>query len=182
MAAMGDRALDLCGRTADGLMISNLSPPAFTRRAAGIVARGARAAGRSMPAEVVQYVSVAIDDDRDAARRRAKATVGAMLVAYCHEGRASAATQSAVRDYNGLPPAEFERVVQRLAQGEAPTGVIDEALLDRYALAGTVSECLERGEAYADAGATELGLSFAGDRPLHDIARLGRALRPAPLS
>src|SRR5438876_2097012 len=180
MAAMGDRALDLCGRIADGLMISNLSPPAFTRRAVGIVARGAATAGRPTPAEVVQYVTVAMDDDRQAARQRAKATVGAMLVAYCHEGRASAATQSAVRDYNGLAPEDFERIVQRLALGGTAASVIDDALLDRYAIAGTASECLERCEAYGDAGATELGLSFAGDQPLRDIARFGRAYHGQP--
>ena len=176
MAAMGDQALDLCGRIADGLMISNLSPPAFTRRAVGVVARGAVAAGRPMPAEVVQYVTAAIDDDRHAARERAKATVGAMLVAYCHDGRASAATQSAVRDHNALAPAEFDRIVRRLALGEPPGSVIDDALLDRYAVAGTASECLERCDAHGDAGATELGLWFAGDHPLRDIARLGREL------
>ena len=129
-----------------------------------------------MPAEVVQYVTAAIDDDRHTARSRAKATVGPMLVAYCHEGRASAATQSAVRNYNGLARDEFDRIVGRLAQGEAPTSVIDDALLDGYAVAGTVKECLERCDAYGDAGTTELGLWFAGDRPLHDIARVGRAL------
>src|SRR5436309_48938 len=68
MAAMGDQALDLCGRIADGLMISNLSPPAFTRRAVGIVARGAAAAGKPMPAEIGQYVTGPIDDERH--RRR----------------------------------------------------------------------------------------------------------------
>src|SRR5262249_28918785 len=107
MAAMGDRALDLCGRIADGFMISNLSPPAFARQGVGRGARGAGGAGRPMPAEVVQYVTGAIDDDRLEARRRAKDIVGAMLVAYCHDGRASAATQSAVRDYNDLAPEEF---------------------------------------------------------------------------
>ena len=129
-----------------------------------------------MPSDVVQYVTAAIDDDRHAARQRAKATVGAMLVAYCHDGRASAATQSAVRDYNGLAPAEFDRIVRRLALGETAASVIDDTVLDAYAVAGTVSECLERCEAYGDAGATELGLWFASDRPLRDIACLGRAL------
>jgi 5,10-methylenetetrahydromethanopterin reductase len=179
MAAMGDQALDLCGRIADGLLISNLSPTAFTRRAVAVVARGAVAAGKPMLAEVVQYVTGAIDDDRQEARRRAKATVGAMLVAYCHDGRASAATRSAVRDYSGFAPEEFERIVHRLAQGDTAADVIDDALLDRYALAGTVTECLDRCDAYGDAGATELGLWFAGDQPLHDIARFGRALDSA---
>jgi len=177
MAAMGDRALDLCGRIADGLMISNLSPPAFTRRAVDLVARGAVAAGRPMPTEVVQYVTGAIDDDRLEARRRAKDIVGAMLVAYCHDGRASAATQSAVRDYNDLAPEEFARIVRRLAQGETGASVIDDALLDRYAVAGTATECLDRCSTYAHAGATEVALSFAGDQSSRDITRFGRALQ-----
>src|SRR5437867_1997827 len=117
MAAMGDQALDLCGRIADGLIISNLSPPAFTRRAVGVVARGAAAAGRPMPAEVVQYVTGAIDEDRHEARRRAKAVVGAMLVAYCHDGRASAATQSAVRAHHGREDDHGQRRVRPRAAG-----------------------------------------------------------------
>jgi len=176
MAAMGDRALELGGRIADGLMISNLSPPAFTRRAVGIVARGAAAAGTPMPAEVVQYVTCAIDDDPDEARRRAKAAVGQMLVTYCHEGRATAATQSAVRDYNGLTADEFKRLLELLARGESAARVIDDELLDRYAIAGTADECVDRCAAYGDAGATELGVWFAGDQPLRDIARFGQAL------
>ena len=35
MAAVGDQALRLAGELADGLMISNMSPPAYTRRAVG---------------------------------------------------------------------------------------------------------------------------------------------------
>src|SRR5262249_57735819 len=144
VAAMGDRALDLGGRIADGLLISNLSPPAFTRRGVDLAARGAVVAGRPMPAEVVQYVTGAIDDDRLEARRRAKDIVGAMLVAYCHDGRASAATQSAVRDYNDLAPEEFARIVRRLAQGETGASVIDDAWIDRCAVAGTSTACTDR--------------------------------------
>lgn len=55
MAAMGDRSLALCGRIADGLIVSNMCPPAYTRRAAGIVREAAQRAGRPMPA-VVQDV------------------------------------------------------------------------------------------------------------------------------
>src|SRR5437870_9070725 len=96
MAAMGDQALDLCGQIADGLMISNLSPPAFTRRAGGVVAPGAAAAGRPMPAEVVQYVTGAIDDDRPDAPRRAKAHGGAKRAPPAHHGRAAAGCLSGV--------------------------------------------------------------------------------------
>jgi 5,10-methylenetetrahydromethanopterin reductase len=180
MAAMGDQALALAGRIADGVMISNLSPPAFTRRALGIVARAAAEAGRQIPAEIVQYVTCAIGDDAAEARRRAKRAVGRMLVTFCHEGHASEATQSAMRDYNGLAPREFASIIDRLARGEPAPDVIDDELITRYAVAGTVEECVERFDAYRDAGVTEIGLALAGDQPLLDIARVGQALSSRP--
>ena len=180
MAAMGDQALALAGRIADGVMISNLSPRAFTRHALGIVARAAAEAGRPMPAEVVQYVTCAIGDDAAEARRRATRAVGRMLVTFCHEGHASAATQSAMRDYNGLAPGEFANIIERLARGEPAPDVIDDELLDCYAVAGTVDDCVRRFDAYADAGVTEIALALAGDEPLLDIARIGQALSSRP--
>ena len=50
MAARGEQALALCGKIADGLMISNMCPPDFTRHAVEIIAqvraRGGTAAAR----------------------------------------------------------------------------------------------------------------------------------------
>jgi hypothetical protein len=46
LAAMADRSLALCGRLADGLIVSNLCPPAYTARAVAIVPESAAAAGR----------------------------------------------------------------------------------------------------------------------------------------
>src|SRR5215468_6928384 len=73
MAARGEQALTLCGKIADGLMISNLCPPEFTRQAVDVVAKSARAAGRTVSAEVVQYVPCAVRHDRAEAQRLAKA-------------------------------------------------------------------------------------------------------------
>src|SRR6478672_13052775 len=64
MAARGEQALALCGAIADGLMISNMCPPGFTRQAVGAVRQAARAARRAAPAEVVQYVPCAVRPDR----------------------------------------------------------------------------------------------------------------------
>ena len=174
MAAMGDQALRLCGELADGLMVSNMAPPAFTRRALGIAARTATTIGRSTPIETVQYVPCAIREDGAEARQLAKGAVGRMLSTFWRGGHASAATQSALRDYNARDPDEFARIMQRLTAGEPASGVIDDALLRNYAVAGTPSECLEQCEAFADAGVTELGLWFVGDRPSADIATFGR--------
>jgi 5,10-methylenetetrahydromethanopterin reductase len=175
-AAMGDQALRLCGELADGLMISNMSPPAFTRRAADIISRSAAAAGRAAPSEIVQYVPCAVGDDGDEARARAKATVGRMLSAYWNDGVASAATRSALRDYNDVDPETFTRAIRRLASGEPAADVIDDALLRHYAIAGTGDECLEQSRAYAGAGVTELAVWFAGPASAAEITRFGRAV------
>ena len=79
MAARGEQALALCGTIADGLMISNMCPPGFTREAVGAVRQAARAARRAAPAEVVQYVPCAVRPDRGEAHALAKATIAEML-------------------------------------------------------------------------------------------------------
>jgi len=176
MAAVGDQALRLCGELADGLMISNMCPPGYSRRAVGIVAGAAAAIGRPRPAEVVQYVPCAMRDDAGEARALAKATVGAMLAAYWRGGQAAPATQSALRDHSATEPAEFGRIMDRLGRGEPGHDVLGDRFLANYAVAGTTSQCLERFEAYREAGVTELAVWPVGDQPVDTIARLGRAL------
>ena len=75
MAARGEQALALCGAIADGLMISNMCPPGFTRQAVEVIRKSALAAGRAEPAEVVQYVPCAVRPDRAQAHALAKATI-----------------------------------------------------------------------------------------------------------
>jgi 5,10-methylenetetrahydromethanopterin reductase len=176
MAAMGDQALRLCGELADGLMISNMSPPVFTRRAVEIVARSAAAAGRQPPRETIQYVPCSIGEDGTEARQRAKALVGGMLTSYWQGGGTSAATLSALRDYNGIDPEKFKHTMQRLVSGEPAPSVIDDVLLRQYAIAGTASECFEQCRVYGEAGVTELGIWFAAPQVIEEITRFGRLL------
>ena len=46
---MADRSLTLCGRLADGLIVSNLCPPAYTARAVAIVRESAAVAKFATP-------------------------------------------------------------------------------------------------------------------------------------
>ena len=172
-AAMGDQALRLSGEIADGVMISNLVPPAFTRRAVGIVREAAARARRPAPREVVQYVPCAVRDDGDEARRLAGGAVAAMLTAY--NATASTATRAAMSSYSGLSPDEFAQTMARLGRGEP----MDAALLSRYAVAGTPDECVAQCRAYADAGVTELAMAPIGECAVDGIAQLGRAVSEA---
>jgi 5,10-methylenetetrahydromethanopterin reductase len=176
VAAMGDHALRLCGEIADGHMISNLSPLAFTRRAVEIVAHSAASAGRSAPRETIQYVPCAIGDNGAEARQRAKAMVGGMLASFWQSRGTSAATRSALRNYNGVDPEKFDHLMQRLVMGAPAGDVIDDELLGQYAIAGTARECLEQCHAYGDAGVTEVGIWFAAPQAIAEIARFAGVL------
>ena len=176
MAAVGDQALRLAGELADGLMISNMSPPAYTRRAVGIMTAAAQAAGRSRPSEVIQYAPCAIEADGREARRLAKNLVGGMLSAFWRGGKASAATQSALRDYSGVDPDAFARMMARLGARASGESVFDDRFAALYSVAGSPQECRGALRVYGEAGVTELGVWFAADRAIESIERLGRVL------
>jgi len=171
-AAMGEQALRLCGEIADGVIVSNLVPPAFTRRAVGLIREGAARVGRPAPREIVQYVPCAVRDDGAEARRLAKRHVSAMLTAYA--ATASAATRAAMAEFGR--PEDFARAMQRLARGEPAEAAIDDRLLAEYAVAGTPQECIAQCNAYAEAGVTELAMAPIGERGADDIARVGAAM------
>ena len=171
-AAMGPQALRLCGEIADGVIISNLVPPAFTRRAVTIIRESAMRMNRHAPGDIVQYVPAAIHDDGAEARRIAKGRVAAMLTAYAET--ASAATRAAMGEHGR--PQDFAHAMSRLARGEAPEDAIDDRLLAEYAIAGTPDECLAQAKVYAEAGVTELAIAPLGEHAADDIARLGRAM------
>ena len=58
-AAMGEQALRLCGEIADGVIISNLVPTAFTRRAVAIIHEAATSTRRSVAAMLTAYAQTA---------------------------------------------------------------------------------------------------------------------------
>jgi alkanesulfonate monooxygenase SsuD/methylene tetrahydromethanopterin reductase-like flavin-dependent oxidoreductase (luciferase family) len=172
MAARGDKALRLCGRIADGLVVSNMCPPGYTARARDIVRQAAAQSDRTLPAAIIQYVPCIASPDGAQARTAVKKTLAAMLRQFW----AIPSAQVAMR-HSGIPDAELLAAVDRVAGGEPDA--LDDRFVDAFAIAGTADACLERINAYARAGVTELVLTFVGADPLADIAYLGRALKPS---
>jgi 5,10-methylenetetrahydromethanopterin reductase len=175
MAARGDKALALCGRIADGLMISNMCPVNFTRHAVDRVRRSAHAAGRPPTAEVIQYVPCAVRRERAEAYRLARAALDQMLPAFWSLGRKVPAAKAALLRADGLSEQDFTRAVERLRAGA--TEVLDDRFVAAFAIAGTAQDCLAQARRYGEAGATELALAFAGDQPEADMRYLGEAMR-----
>jgi 5,10-methylenetetrahydromethanopterin reductase len=174
MAARGDKALRVCGRIADGLVVSNMCPPGYTARARDIVRQAAAQCDRTMPATVIQYVPCIASPDGAQARTAVKKTLAAML----RQFSAIPSAQVAMR-HSGIPDAELLAAVNRIAGGEPPESALDDRFVDAFAIAGTADACVERINTYARAGVTELVLTFVGADPLADIAYLGGALKPS---
>lgn len=158
MAARGPQALALSGRIADGLMISNMCPPGFAAHAAGI----------ARPGRLVQYVPCIVAADGDAARSAIKPVLAGMLKTFWTLGQTVPAAKASLVDHSGIPPADFAT-----AAASPETG-IDRRFIDAFSIAGTVEECRTRIEAYAEAGVTDLVLTFVGADPLADMERLAR--------
>ena len=174
-ASMGDRSLELCGRLADGLIVSNLCPPGYSRRAAGIVQQSAATAGRK-PLDIVQYVPCAVRAHRDEARHAAKVAIGEMLAAFWPAGSDWPALRETIVAHSGITKSEMTAVLDRLRHGEAAERVLDDRFVDAFAIAGTATECVARAMLYREAGVEELVLTFMGERPAEQMAQLGAAL------
>lgn len=175
MAARGDKALALCGEIADGLIVSNMCPPAFTAHAAGIARQAAEAAGRAPP-RIVQYVPCLARPDAQEARRAVKPALAAMVRQYWATAQAVPSAMEGLR-YSGIPEDDFRTAADRLASGAPPEGVLDDRFVDAFAIAGSADECLKGARNYARAGVAELVLTFVGADPAAEIAYLGRAIR-----
>ena len=179
LAAMGDRTLDLCGRLADGLIVSNLCPPRYTERAVAIVRRAASEAGRPMP-PVVQYVPGVVLPDRDAARRAALTQIGEMIAMFWPVAAEWPPIRETIVELSGIPKPDFVTALDRLRAGEPAEAVLDGRFIQAFAIAGTAEECLARAADYRRAGVDELVLTFAGAHPAEQIEYLGEALARHP--
>jgi 5,10-methylenetetrahydromethanopterin reductase len=176
LAAMADRSLALCGRLADGLIVSNLCPPAYTARVVAIVRESAAAAGRES-LDIVQYLLCAARPDGAEAREIAKAAVGAMLIALWPAGNDWPAQRETIVRLSGIARLEMVGALDRLRRGERAGRVLDDRFISGFALAGTAEQVIAQAAQYRRAGADELALSFAGSQPAADAAYFARAVK-----
>jgi len=161
MAARGPKALALSAEVADGLMVSNMCPPGFTRWA-GKVARAKR---------IVQYAPCVVSDDRAAALSVIRPVLLGLLKTFWALGQKVPAAKASLVDHSGIPDADFAAAIA------GPADALDERFVDAFAVSGTADDCRHRLAAYQDAGVTDLVLTFVGADPVADMARfsLGKA-------
>ena len=178
VASMGDRSLALCGRIADGLIVSNMCPPRYTERAVGIVQESAADACRK-PLDIVQYLPCVVRQDREEARHLAKHAIGGMLATFWPAGDDWPPLRDTIVESSGIAKPEVAAVLARLRRGEPPDRVLDDRFIAAFAIAGTAGECLAQAAQYRRAGVDELVLTFGGPEPEADMAALAAVLGEA---
>jgi 5,10-methylenetetrahydromethanopterin reductase len=127
MAAAGEPALRACGEIADGLIVSNLTPPRSTERMAAILGEAAARGGRTAP-RIVQYVPCVVRTDRDAARQAAKSTIGEMLTSFWPAGEDWPPARQALAAESGIGRRDLAVALDRLRRGENARAVPMNAL------------------------------------------------------
>ncbi|MBM3526662.1 MAG: LLM class flavin-dependent oxidoreductase [Alphaproteobacteria bacterium] len=174
MAARGANAVKACGELADGMIVSNMCAAGFVAEAVQSLNASAAAAARPPPG-VVQYMPCVPRPDREAARSAAKRAIGDMLPAYWSLAQRLPDARRALLTGSGIAETEIASTVTRLKAGEAAEAALDDRFVDAFAIAGDADDCRAQAARFAEAGVTELALTFSGPTVPGDMAYIGKA-------
>ena len=141
IAGSGPRILRLAGKIADGVIMLAGVAPAFIRGAIREVREGARSVGRDLERDGFKYVlwtPCSINEDGGAARSAVKAHVARVLKRPLPFSL-NKEDEAAVREIY----AQYE-YYQHMAVGTRHGKLVPDALVNEFAIAGTVDECVEQ--------------------------------------
>jgi len=171
IGATGLKMMELAGEIADGVLLNGNLSQDYTRTAVSVAQASAAKVGRaSFEGRMPQLVNVAMDADRDVARRAARRFLAMYLGQQPHMGKAS-----------GLDEEFLQRLKETVGGWPPRPGGIEEAvdlinpeLVNRFTVAGTADDCRD-----AIGGWVEAGASYPVIVPLTDnYAEICTALAP----
>lgn len=149
VGAVGPRSLELTGRIADGVILSNGCNLAYIERATHLIKQGACAAGRgAAPFETVAYVIYGGAVGRAEANRRLKTVVGYYV-------------EHMVVMFKGTPMGDDAAVlVEALNGGRPAEAVVSDQMVDQTAVWGDAERCVGQLQVYENLGIDEVALSI----------------------
>jgi 5,10-methylenetetrahydromethanopterin reductase len=160
MGVSGPNMLQLSGEIADGTVLSACSSHTYVRWAKERIEEGRERGGRTDSHPVTVFALYAVDDDGDAARASARAT----LAFYRQYG------SNALTDVYGVSD-ELNALVAEGGYDAVLAGMPDQ-WVDDLTISGTPAECAAKIQGFYDAGADSVALfPIATDR-LDEIVRL----------
>jgi 5,10-methylenetetrahydromethanopterin reductase len=182
LAGRGDLTVKLAGKSADGLIVSNMCSAAFAGRLADLMRASERGEQRHTPCRVVQYMPASVGPRSSDAVKQAKRVLGEMLPRFWALGQKLGSAKEALLAGTEISEAEFADAARRLREGEDPTLVLGDRYPGAFTLSGTAEQCLEVARMYKAVGVDELALTFNGESAKDEIAAIGAAFSRASAS
>src|SRR5271170_3634919 len=136
LGVMGPQNLALAGEIADGVLLSAMTGPAYTRFAVENIRRGAERAGRKFDdIEIGALLFISVSEDE----RRAREAVKPILATFL--SLLSSTPDMPILTLGGVEPDEIRRFGEIYARGELPTRLVTDKMIDAYAIAGGPDHC-----------------------------------------
>jgi len=165
LAARSPKLTQMVGELADGSLLN--APLRSVENAVKMIREGASKAGRSMnEIDVGNILPFAISQNRIEAVKKVRHLATFM----------AASTPDSVHDALGTPLERVESVRNALTKGLATEAMtfMSDRMIDDFSVAGKTSECLEKVEAFFNAGVTQMIFVVPGG--MRDIASAGSAI------
>ncbi len=144
LGVKGPKALTLAGETADGVITSIMTSRPYVEYVRARLAESASRAGRN-PEElrVVSYLVINIDEDREKARKAVKAMIAKYLGIHgVHP----------ILQTTGMSEELMLEFRKALVSGESAEHLVDDLMIDTFAIAGAPEECREKVAELKEAG------------------------------
>lgn len=147
LGVLGPKNLELAGETADGVLLSVMTSPAYLNFANEHIRRGLEKSGRKRADfRVGGYQILSISENEQEARERVKPLI-AMLIALM-----APQPEVPILATSGLKPETIRAFGASLARGEMPVAMVTDWMIDTFTIAGSPARCREILSKLVDAG------------------------------
>ncbi len=144
LGVTGAKALELAGEIGDGVLMNAFLPTSYTRRAAQLVEKGAKKAGKSLSdVDLAGCLVVCVQEDSKRAKDQVRPLIALYLSVFPNIARETEL------------PTEFVDKTRSTFQQQgmsAAAELISDAIVDSLVVAGTAEECRARIAQYRAAG------------------------------
>ncbi len=175
LGVTGPKNLRMAGAVADGVILSTMSSPEYVRFAREQARLGAEQAGRSLDGfEVSAILPISISENAQQAREAAKPLLAILLGIGAFE-----ATSPILRCLN-FPESLLRQFTARYAKGDIPVDLVDDEVIDHFAIAGSPEHCRKKMADFVAAGLdVPIAFEIPGTPPEQTIASVKQYLFPA---
>lgn len=178
IAGYGPKALALTGRIADGAVIQ-IADPSLVGWCSGLLAKGARDAGRSAAAVRVMCAAPAHVGPRAQVRERVRwfpALVSNHVVDLVRRYGEQGLPEELTAYVRGRPGYDYKHHAE---SGSSNASFVDDGSVDRFCVIGEVDEHIEKLRTLAQAGVGQFNIYLMSGDEERILERYGREIIPA---